>query len=201
MWFKIESFSLSCFIFPTAFVIALRSKEEPVKDHHHLLQPMCECLEHIFFKGLKGKNKFNFPRTCRLKKVFFQIIVMYMYASVIILSKSCIKHICCKTYWVRKTELDVIVNSHMEIASSINFEVGRCNSQGKYFTVGRQFGISYYQASDLSAYTCIKFVGRKVKAAMALLLKKIFGLVGAVVISNFFSLCSFLFTLVFKNND
>jgi len=38
----------------TAFVIALRSKDEPVKDGHHLLQPLCECLEHIFFIGLKG---------------------------------------------------------------------------------------------------------------------------------------------------
>lgn len=130
MWFKIESFSLSCFIFPTAFVIALRSKEEPVKDHHHLLQPMCECLEHIFFKGLKGKNKFNFPRTCRLKKVFFSDYSNVHVCLSYYIFKSGIKHICCKTYWVRKTELDVIVNSHTEIASSINFEVGRCNSQG-----------------------------------------------------------------------
>ncbi|XP_060570178.1 uncharacterized protein LOC132728549 isoform X2 [Ruditapes philippinarum] len=36
------------------FVLALRSKDEEVKDSNKLLCPLCENLEHIFFKGLRA---------------------------------------------------------------------------------------------------------------------------------------------------
>ncbi|WAQ95439.1 hypothetical protein MAR_028129, partial [Mya arenaria] len=47
-----------------AFVIALRSKDEPVKDSHQLLLPLCETIEKIFLQGLKATNSwFGQPKT------------------------------------------------------------------------------------------------------------------------------------------
>ncbi|KAL4241110.1 hypothetical protein ACF0H5_001888 [Mactra antiquata] len=47
-----------------AFVIALRSKDEVVKDGHNLLQPLCETLEDILLKGLKSSNSWFGSNSC-----------------------------------------------------------------------------------------------------------------------------------------